>query len=64
MFNRPGPRKFFLIIICKFILMVCYLIQTFLISKGLVDALEWLVGYINDIPEIIPKDFPWQNLKS
>ncbi|CAG8545736.1 4312_t:CDS:2 [Acaulospora morrowiae] len=30
----------------------------------LVDALEWLVGYINDIPEIIPKNFPWQNLKS
>jgi len=28
----------------------------------LVDALEWLVGFINDIPEIIPKDFPWQNL--
>jgi hypothetical protein len=27
-----------------------------------VDALEWLVGFINDIPEIIPKDFPWQNL--
>ncbi|CAG8565316.1 16254_t:CDS:2 [Funneliformis mosseae] len=30
----------------------------------LVDALEWLVGYINDIPELIPKDFPWLNLKS
>ncbi|CAG8437946.1 4635_t:CDS:10 [Acaulospora colombiana] len=30
----------------------------------LVDALEWLVGYINDIPEIIPEKFPWKNLKS
>lgn len=30
----------------------------------LVDALEWLVGYINDIPEVIPKNFPWENLKS
>ncbi|CAB4415302.1 unnamed protein product [Rhizophagus irregularis] len=30
----------------------------------LVDALEWLVGYINDIPEMIPGNFPWENLKS
>ncbi|GBC05894.1 hypothetical protein RclHR1_00650013 [Rhizophagus clarus] len=30
----------------------------------LVDALEWLVGYINDIPEMIPRNFPWENLKS
>ncbi|CAG8793629.1 5825_t:CDS:2, partial [Racocetra persica] len=30
----------------------------------LVDALEWLVGYINDIPEVIPENFPWKNLKS
>ncbi|CAJ0898993.1 10333_t:CDS:2 [Entrophospora sp. SA101] len=29
----------------------------------LVDALEWLVGYINDMPEIIPKNFPYENLK-
>jgi iron complex transport system substrate-binding protein len=26
----------------------------------LVDAFEWLVGWINDRPEIIPRDFPWE----
>lgn len=25
----------------------------------LVDALEFLVGYLNDRPELIPRDFPW-----
>ena len=26
----------------------------------LIDAFEWLVGSLNDRPEIIPKDFPWE----
>ncbi|KAI9096616.1 hypothetical protein DFS34DRAFT_148162 [Phlyctochytrium arcticum] len=26
----------------------------------LVDALEWLVGFIWDKPDVIPKDFPWE----
>ncbi len=26
----------------------------------LVDAYEFLVGYLNDLPELIPEDFPWQ----
>lgn len=25
----------------------------------LVDALEWLTGWLNDRPEVIPADFPW-----
>lgn len=28
----------------------------------LVDAFEWLVGWLNDRPEIIPADFPWTPL--
>jgi hypothetical protein len=61
MFNRPGPRKFFLSKIFK----INYSSLTnFIIFEGLVDALEWLVGYINDIPEMIPRNFPWENLKS
>lgn len=26
----------------------------------LVDAYEFLVGYLNDIPDLIPADFPWE----
>jgi ABC-type Fe3+-hydroxamate transport system substrate-binding protein len=26
----------------------------------LIDAFEWLVGWLNDRPELIPKDFPWE----
>jgi iron complex transport system substrate-binding protein len=26
----------------------------------LVDAYEWLVGWINERPELIPRDFPWK----
>jgi len=26
----------------------------------LIDAFEWLVGWLNDRPELIPQDFPWQ----
>lgn len=26
----------------------------------LVDAFEWLVGWLNDRPELIPHDFPWE----
>lgn len=26
----------------------------------LVDAYEWLVGWLNDRPEVIPKGFPWR----
>ncbi|TVQ33131.1 MAG: cobalamin-binding protein [Phycisphaeraceae bacterium] len=29
----------------------------------LVDAYEWLVGWLNDRPELIPKGFPWAELK-
>lgn len=25
----------------------------------LIDALEWLVGWLNDRPEIVPRGFPW-----
>jgi iron complex transport system substrate-binding protein len=28
----------------------------------LVDAFEWLVGWINDRPELIPAGFPWRTL--
>ena len=28
----------------------------------LVDAYEWLVGWLNDRPELIPVDFPWRSL--
>ncbi|TVQ77336.1 MAG: cobalamin-binding protein [Phycisphaeraceae bacterium] len=28
----------------------------------LVDAFEWLVGWLNDRPELIPSDFPWEPL--
>ncbi len=28
----------------------------------LVDAFEFLVGYLNDRPEVIPADFPWRRL--
>lgn len=28
----------------------------------LVDAYEWLVGWLNDRPELIPEDFPWRAL--
>lgn len=28
----------------------------------LVDAYAFLVGFINDLPDLIPKDFPWQPL--
>lgn len=28
----------------------------------LVDAYEWLVGWLNDRPELIPADFPWKTL--
>lgn len=28
----------------------------------LVDAFEWLVGYLNDRPELIPAGFPWRRL--
>ncbi|MEM0983569.1 MAG: ABC transporter substrate-binding protein [Planctomycetota bacterium] len=28
----------------------------------LVDAFEWLVGWLNDRPELIPIDFPWREL--
>lgn len=27
----------------------------------LVDAFEWLVGWLNDRPELIPHDFPWES---
>ena len=30
----------------------------------LVDAFEWLVGWINDRPELIPMDFPVESLPS
>jgi len=30
----------------------------------LVDAFEFLVGFLNDLPEFIPKDFPWSTLDS
>lgn len=26
----------------------------------LVDAFEWIVGWLNDRPELTPRDFPWQ----
>jgi len=26
----------------------------------LVDAFEWLVGWLNDLPKLIPSDFPWE----
>ncbi|MFM9957145.1 MAG: ABC transporter substrate-binding protein [Phycisphaerales bacterium] len=26
----------------------------------LVDAYEWLVGWLHDVPELIPKNFPWR----
>ncbi len=26
----------------------------------LVDAFEWLVGWLNDRPEVMPKGFPWE----
>jgi len=26
----------------------------------LIDAYEWLVGWLNDRPELIPHDFPWE----
>ena len=26
----------------------------------LVDAYEFLVGYLNDLPDLIPRDFPWE----
>jgi len=26
----------------------------------LIDAFEWLAGWINDRPELIPADFPWR----
>jgi len=29
----------------------------------LVDAFEWLVGWLNDRPELIPPNFPWQPTK-
>ena len=44
--------------------LITRILTNFITFEGLVDALEWLVGYINDIPEIIPKNFPWENLKS
>ena len=28
----------------------------------LVDAYEWLVGYLNDLPDLIPEGFPWTPL--
>lgn len=28
----------------------------------LVDAFEWLVGWLNDRPELMPHDFPWEPL--
>ena len=30
----------------------------------LVDAYEWLVGWLNDRPEVIPEGFPWRRLHS
>jgi iron complex transport system substrate-binding protein len=29
----------------------------------LVDAFEWLVGWLNDRPALIPPDFPWMSLR-
>jgi ABC-type Fe3+-hydroxamate transport system substrate-binding protein len=29
----------------------------------LVDAYEWLVGWLNDRPELIPAGFPWAELR-
>jgi iron complex transport system substrate-binding protein len=29
----------------------------------LVDAFQWLVGWLNDRPELIPRGFPWQLLR-
>ncbi len=29
----------------------------------LVDAFEWLVGWLNDRPELIPQGFPWESWK-
>lgn len=26
----------------------------------LVDAYEWLVGWLNDVPDLVPRDFPWR----
>ena len=26
----------------------------------LADAFEWLVGWLNDRPELIPESFPWR----
>jgi len=26
----------------------------------LVDGFEWLVGWLNDRPELIPREFPWE----
>lgn len=31
-------------------------------GPGLFDAFEWLTGWINDRPELLPKDFPWAPL--
>ena len=28
----------------------------------LVDAFEFLVGYLNDVPRLIPTDFPWEGM--
>ncbi|MCA9282802.1 MAG: ABC transporter substrate-binding protein [Phycisphaeraceae bacterium] len=28
----------------------------------LVDAYEWLVGWLNDVPRLIPDGFPWESL--
>jgi hypothetical protein len=30
----------------------------------LVDAFEWLVGWLNDRPELIPAGFPWERLST
>eukprot|EP00127_Corallochytrium_limacisporum_P003207 Clim_evm56s147 gene=Clim_evmTU56s147 len=29
-----------------------------------IDGLAWLVGWLNDIPEVIPEDFPWRPVEN
>lgn len=29
----------------------------------LVDAYEWLVGWLNGVPSVIPEGFPWEAME-